>query len=372
MKVDRWRRGSLLERLALRWKGPRPRRDESLDIFGELRRAQRILLIPNDRVGGLFMGAQIYKAVRAHYADAHISLLTKPEDTRLGASIPFVDEVLTAPINEQIWSAAYHDFVDELRRDPYDLAVCLGPDCSFRLAQLCGLSGARLRVGFQRDVSTSFNLEVVRQREEAFEVEQVLALIRLLGIEPCGEVSWAIGEGEANQLRERYLDGEFSTGHVVAVDLGRGEGTGLNGRQLDDIVGRVIERGARAVLFFSLAERKQVNYLTKTYGSRVLPFEENDLAGVAALLQGCSALIACNTNVLHLALSLGVPAVGIFDEDARRWVSERNHLVEIIEERDLRAISIARVVDGLDRALRRDAIDERNLVDGAGSTPSTA
>jgi ADP-heptose:LPS heptosyltransferase len=356
MKGERWRRGSLLERMALRWKGPRPRRDESLDIFGELRRAQRILLIPNDRVGGLFMGAPIYKAVRAHYADAHIALLAKSADARLAESIPSVDEVLTAPLLDQIWSAAYHDFVDELRRDPYDLAICLGPDCSFRLAQLCGLSGARLRVGFQRDVETSFNLQIVRQGEEVFEVEQVLSLVRLLGIEPCGgDVSWAIGEGEGTQLREHSLDGEFGTGHVVAIDLGRGEGPGLNGRQVDDIVGRVIERGARAVLFFSLAERKQVNYLTKTYGSRVLPFEEDDLAGVAALLQGCRVLIACNTNVLHLALSLGVPAVGLFDEDARRWVSSRNQLVEIIEERDLRAISIARVVDGLERSLRSDS-----------------
>ena len=372
MRGERWRRGSLLERMALRWKGPRPRRDESLDIFGELRRAERILLVPNDRVGGLFMGAPVYKAVRAHYPDAHIALLTKPDDARLAASIPFVNQVLTAPLEEQIWSAAYHDFVDDLRRDLYDLAICLGPDCSFRLAQLCGLSGARLRVGFQRDVEACFNLEIVRQREEAFEVEQVLSLVRLLGVESCGDVSWAIGEGKGNQLRERYLDGEFSKGHVVAVDLGRGEGTGLNGRQLDDIVGRVIERGARAVLFFSLAERKQVNYLTKTYGSRVIPFEEDDLAGVAALLQGCRALIACNTNVLHLALSLDIPTVGIFDEDARRWVSGRNQLVEIIEERDLRAISISRVVDGLDRALRRDSIYDRQVVDGAGSAPSTA
>jgi len=93
---------------------------------------------------------------------------------------------------------------------------------------------------------------------------------------------------------------------------------------------------------------------------------------VAALLQGCRALIACNTNVLHLALSLDIPTVGIFDEDARRWVSGRNQLVEIIEERDLRAISISRVVDGLDRALQRDSIYDRQVVDGAGSAPSTA
>ena len=116
-------------------------------------------------------------------------------------------------------------------------------------------------------------------------------------------------------------------------------------------------KGARAVLFFSLAERKQVNYLKKTYGNRVLPFEQNDLSGVAALLEGCRALISCNTDVLHLAISLHLPCVAIFDEDAHRWVSDRNELVEVVQDRDIRAVSITQVVQGLDRALGRAPAD---------------
>lgn len=347
----------MLERLAMRWRGPHAGVDEPLDIFGELRRAQKILLLPNDRVGGLFLGATIYQSIRQQYPDAHLTLLTDERWAGLARQIPFVDEVVVSTPSEKVWSPEFRQSVEALRNQSFDLAVCLGPDCSFRLAQLCGLSGARLRVGFQREGLSPYNVEIVRRSEGEYEADQYQSLLRILGLDVCGEVQWTIGDGKGSQLRERYLDGEFASGSVIGIDLVGGEGQGLSGRQLDDIVGRVIERRARAVLFFSLAERKQVNYLKKTYGNRVLPFEQNDLSGVAALLEGCRALISCNTDVLHLAISLHLPCVAIFDEDAHRWVSDRNELVEVVQDRDIRAVSITQVVQGLDRALGRAPAD---------------
>lgn len=348
-----WSRGTLLERLSLRLKGPRAPSDKPLDIFGELRRAEKVLVIPNDRVGGLFLGAPIYKSIRHHYREAHISLLTDERWAPLASQIPFVDEVLTMPPDSMVWRPGFRDLVQRLRQEAFNLAICLGPDCSFRLAQLCGLSGARLRVGFQRPGLQPYNVEIVRRGDTEYEPDQYMGLLRILGLDSCGDVQWAIGGAKGSQLRERYLDGDFATGSVVGIDLAGGEGQGFSGRQLDDIVGRVIERGARAVLFFSLAERKQVNYLKKTYGNRVLPFEQDDLSGVAALLEGCRALIACNTDVLHLAISLHLPSVGIFEEGARRWISSRNDRIEVVQDRDVRAVSITHVVQALDRALKQ-------------------
>jgi ADP-heptose:LPS heptosyltransferase len=348
-----WIRGSLLERLVTRLRGPHQDPDKPLDIFAELRRAHKVLLMPNDRVGGLFLGATVYQSIRQYYPDAHISLLTDERWAPLARQIPFVDDVIVMTATQQVWSQEFRAFVEQLRADAYDLVVCLGPDCSYRLARLCGLSGARLRVGFQREGLDPYNVEIVRRSAGEYESDQYQSLLRILGLDVCGEVQWAIGGGKSSQMRDRYLDREFASGSVIGIDLVGGEGQGMSGRQLDDIVGRVIERGARAVLFFSLAGRKQVNYLKKTYGNRVLPFEQNDLSGVAALLEGCRALISCNTDVLHLAISLRLPCVAIFDEDARRWISSRNELVEVVQDRDIRAVSITQVVEGLDRALSR-------------------
>jgi ADP-heptose:LPS heptosyltransferase len=128
------------------------------------------------------------------------------------------------------------------------------------------------------------------------------------------ELHWALAQDKAEQVRTRFLDEDNAKSPIIGIDLVRGEGKGLAKGQFDDIVGRVIERGAKALLFFSLAEKKTVNYLKETYGNRVILFEQTDLLTSAALLESCQALIACNTDLLYLAISLQVPTVPTFQQ----------------------------------------------------------
>ena len=358
MNGNSWSKGSLLERLAAkRQVGAKDAVARVFDVFGELQRARKILILPSDRVGGLFLGASVYKAVRQQYESSSISLFSDVRMAAVARYIPFVDEVIAGDLRQPTWRNAFSGTIDQLRREQFDLALCLGTDCSFRLAQVCGASGARLRVGFKRDDNTfcPFNIELVRTASDTYEVERYEGLLRLLGIPGGDEVRWKISEEKAQQVRDRYLDGEFSGGQVVAVDLGKGERHGLSSRQMEDIVGRAIERRGRAVVFFSLAEKKQVNYLKKTYGNRILAFDQQDLAGVAALLEGCRALISCNTDLLHLAISLHIPAVGIIDDNPRRWISTRNPLVKVVGTKDMRALRIAEVVSALEAALNEES-----------------
>ena len=349
-----WLRGSVWDRAAIRWRGSNRPRPEPIDIFHALAKAQKILIQPNDRVGGLFLGAPAYKIVRQFYPEAHIQLLVDAKKVSFASQIPFVDGVLTAALEKSLWSSAKKEETRALVREEFDLALCLGPDCSFRLAHLCQESGASLRVGFQRRELESFNIEIARANTTEYEGEQCLQMLRLLGMTGDGEVRWQLIEQKAQQIRARYLDDEKGTGRVVGIDLGSGEGRGLGNRQLDDIVGRVVELGARALLFFTLAERKLVNYLKETYGNRVILFEQADLSSAAALLQGCNALIACNTDLLHLAISLQIPSVSLFDEPPGRWVVLEGKGIRVIETQDLRAVSIGQVVQALEAALAEE------------------
>jgi len=342
----------LWDRAALRWRGAEPLDTEPIDIFKELKDARKILILPNDRIGGLFIGAPVYKAIRQSYPSARIQLLVDEKKATIARQIPFIDGIVTAGLENPVWSPAFKDLGNELWKEGFDLAFCLGSDCSFRLAQLCRVSGARLRVGFKREGIDSYNIEIVLQSTGEYEREQCFKMLRLLGLEGSGEIRWTLAEDKAQKIRARYMDDNTGRSRVVGIDLSRGESRGLSNRQLDDIVGRVVERGARAMLFFSLAERKQVNYLKETYGNRAILFEQDDLASVAALIQGCRTLISCNTDLLHLAISLQVPVVGLFDEDPQRWVGTGNNRVKVVRAQDLRAMSITQVVHALEAALK--------------------
>jgi ADP-heptose:LPS heptosyltransferase len=342
------------ERLVLRWQGVPSSKAEPVDIFRALREARQILVVPNDRVGGLFIGAPVYKVIRQFYPQAHIRLLVDVAKAEIARHLPFVDQVLTADLSKPVWSSAFKEVQQQLRRQSLDLAFCLGSDCSFRLAHLCRTCGARLRVGFHRRGLEPFNVEVVPARNGRYEVAQCFAMLRLFGLEGEEELRWTLVRDKAEQIRARYLDSEENRLQIVGINLAGGEGRGLSTRQLDDIVGRVVERGARALLFFSLAENKQVNYLKETYGNRAVLFEQEDLPTAAALLEGCKALISCNADLLHLAIALQVPVVGIFDEEPERWVPPDNKLIKVVRVQNLRTVSIAQIVQALEAALREE------------------
>ncbi len=346
-----WINGPWFDRIALRWQRSSVPRSEPLDFFSQLNSVQRVLIAPNDRVGGLFLGAPICKLVRQSYPRAHIGLLVDRTKAVIARQIPFVDEVVTASLDKAPWTGAFKKSMGELKKRDLDLLLCLGRDCSLRLAHLCGASGATLRVGFARAEIESFNIEVIGHNRDDYEVRQYLALLSAIGLEGDAKLHWSLAGDNAEKVRTRYLDSAAGRDGVVGIDLARGEGKGLARSQCDDMVGRVVASGARVLLFFSLAEKKTVNYLKETYGNRVIPFEQDDLLAAAALLESCQALIACNTELLHLAVSLQVPVVGIFAEKPERWVAADNPAVRIVKVQDPRTVDISHVVAGLDAAL---------------------
>ena len=199
-----------------------------------------------------------------------------------------------------------------------------------------------------------FNVEITPCEPVRYEGEQNAQMLRLLGMVGNGEVRWTLAKDKVEQVRARYLDNETVPNRIVAVDLGRGEGLGLSDRQLDDIIGRVIEHGARAVLFYGQDQRKRVGHFKQTYGNRAILFGQDDLANAAPLLQGCHALIACNSEMLHLGISLQIPSVGLFDEDPQRWVAADNRFIEVVQVQDLRSLSVGQVIVALDTLLREN------------------
>ncbi len=349
-----WKTGSVWERAVLKWRSLFPSEKETLDVFSELKRAERILVLPSDRPGGIFLGVPVYMGLRWCYPDAEIALVCGEHMAGLAKQIPCIDEVITAELDSgQIWNSSLRGFTKSLRSRQLDLAFCLGPDCSFRLCQVCAESGARLRVGFSRpDPGNWFNIEIVCKDRHAFEGRQYEVMLSLLGLESGGKGGWSIPQDRYREVWCRHLSGEFGAGDVVAIDLSRREGKGMSRRQIDDMVRDLIEGGSRAVLFFSLAERKLVDYLKSTYDKQILAFDFQDVTAAAALLGGCRALISCNTDILHLSIYLQVPAVAIFDEDSRRWISPGNDRVVVVQAKNVRGVSISEIREALGKARR--------------------
>ena len=351
-------KGSWLDRISNRRRSTVGEDGDPLDIFYELKSARDILIVPSDRVGGLFLGAPVTKAVRQFYPNAHIGLLVGEAQVPIGRLISDVDEVVAVEFDRPLWTGAFRKAEEELQRKNIDLLICLGFDCSYRLAQLCRGSGAKLRVGFARDGTDFFNIEVVSRNIDMYEELQYRALLSAIGIQGNSEFRWSLVDENVEKTCEHHL-GQGGSSLIVALDMNKGEGKGLNKQQFDYIVDLVVKRGARALLFFSLAEKKIVNYLKEKYGDQVIPCSGEDPLVAAALVQRSQVLIAANTDILHIAVSLKVPVIGLFAESPARWIAAGNSSVQCLYFENFRAISLAKIVAGLDRVLSEKMRSEK-------------
>jgi len=166
-------------------------------------------------------------------------------------------------------------------------------------------------------------------------------------------VRWALAEDTAKQIRVRYLGREGHTQRIVGLGLGRGESGGLSRRLCDEILGRLAERGARILLFFPLSQGKLAAQLKRSFVNYVVPVAQEDMATVAALLQGCEVLISGNTDLLHLGIALEVPTVALFDRDPGRWVAAGCPVVRVVQCTDLASLPVGQVVGPVEQVLNR-------------------
>ncbi len=347
-----WENGSLWDKALLKWGSVFRPEKETLDVLSELRKAERILVVPSDRPGGFFLGIPVYKGLRQSYPEAEISIVCQEHLATLARQIPDFDDIITAELDAgPFWKSPVSRLTRSLRSRRFDLAICLGSDCSFRLGMVCARSGARLRVGFSRPGPEGwFNIEIECNDRNAYEGGHYEVLLDLFRLERGENPGWSVPEARAWEVRCRYFFGEFATGNLVGIDLSRRDGKGLARRQVEDIVRGLMEAGKRAILFFTLAERKKVDYFRSIFGNRILALDLGDLYEVAALLEGCRAVISCNSDLLHLSIFLEVPAVAIFDEDPRRWIHPGNDRVAVVRTRDIGTLRISEVLEALDQA----------------------
>jgi len=326
-----WLRENLLNPMAFRLSSVQKPSvpDAAFSVSQVLKAPLRILVIADSRPGALFMAASQFWAIRNHYPDAQICLLARADRAFIAREIPFVDQVLTY---EDFWlpfGAPLRQVVQSLQKEPFDLAFCFSTEPHFCPAYLCYKSGARIRIGFQRDHFPFFNIQIVPKSAEEYEEQRLSLMLRTLGIPQVQErVSWSISRESAQKIQNRFLSGRKPHERFVALDVSTPSGQRLPDKQFLEIAKAIVEETAsRLLVFFNFNERKIAHQIQDLVEQHALLFETDDLPKIVALLSACDRTIACNTDLFHLSVSMDLPTQGIFSTpDVSHWVpaSQRN------------------------------------------------
>ena len=313
-----------------------------ISIAEALENPRAILIIPDLRAGGLFLGAPKIRAIRSRYPRAEISILTDSRREYIAREMPFVDDVILC---SDFWlpvGMKLRDLVGRLQRREFDVAFCFGAPDALLPAYLCYRSGGKLRVGFHPDEVPFFNIRIVPGQAPSYEADRLSMLLRTLDIpDGDGRLGWATSPEGAGKILDRYLGDWKGQERLIGIDTSSGVGPPLSFRQWQGIV-RTVDETGRALIFFDFDRRHVANRLKEMLGPRALLFQTDDLPRTVALMEACEGFVAGNTDLFHLSTSMGLPTVGILhEEDIPKWVPADCPWVRVVTQ--------ARVGDGMGR-----------------------
>lgn len=287
---------------------------------------RRILILSAAGVGDFVLGTPTLRAIRRHFPQACIWILTIPEVRLLAERCPYMDAVRTLDLRHSrsavTWTLGprrweFFRLIRELRGMRFDLAINLYKvgtrTGGLRMAAFLRAIRAGKNVGrYSGGRGIGFDLT---STDEGHELEAQLAVARLVGAIPTDDRPelWVTEEDRTAcaQLLGRY--GVSATDRIACIHAGSAQPEKRWPSDRFAAVGRRLAGvGARVILIGSPAEKGLCDSLTQAIPGAVSVARETTLPVLAALLQRAALLFTNDSGPMHMAAALGVPLVATF------------------------------------------------------------
>ena len=273
--------------------------------------SQRILLIRLSSLGDIVLTTPVIHAVRAHYSDAHIAMLTGKQSADVLRENPHLDEIITfdrfakdKDTGEMLRTARV------LRGRKFTLAIDL--QRKFRTEVLMYFSGAAERVGKGR-------LCTVRAPEQGNKhaTAHYFDLLRAVEIPALDQkLEMFLAASERADATQR-----FDTAGVTPTGLKVGffPGAGWKLREwmperFAAIGDRLVQNfNAEVLIFGGQKESELVHTVAKLMDTHAVPFAGNlQIRELAACIEKCDLFLTNDTGPMHIAAAVGTPTVSLF------------------------------------------------------------
>jgi ADP-heptose:LPS heptosyltransferase len=311
----------------------------------------RILLLNRNHIGDCLFTTPAIRALRTAYPEAVLIVAVPSMNQDLLASNPCLSEVLVRPlrgVTDQL------RLLREIRRRRFDLVISF-QEKSFFYAALARLSGARLTVSLQHWRTQAFYHRIVPVVPGRHEVEKYHAIVEavvetvLPGGRGDGDRSGATPGGRRGDLapkpapsprlpvprsfhppggmelhvsREHRAHAEallaewgveenalligINPGATMRVKRWPVERFAAVGREL------VARYDAQILVFGGPDDGPRAAAISRAIPRAISVAGRTRLGETAALLRRCRLLVSGDTGPLHMAVALGVPAIGLF------------------------------------------------------------
>lgn len=292
---------------------------EPFRIPGQIQDASRILVLVDTDLAALVFHAPLLAAIRRTWPGASLDFLV-PES--------FAPVVIPSGLARQVlvygdgqlggWKPAQRTLQRNLAGAGYDVSIVVATEPSPVLEGLGHASGAVMRLGpSHAHAWPAINLELRAGDGEQYVGDRIHQLAPFLGLEGVHHrTGWPLPGDKARQVAQViHFNKPRPEEWLVAIDPGPDKaGRALSTGNLEFLVSQLKSQAACRVLPLSApGNEERLAQFESALTSPVPPaFNRDTLLETMLLLSQCDLVIAGNTDLLHAAVALRVPSIGLF------------------------------------------------------------
>ena len=284
----------------------------------------RIAIILPSWVGDSVMATPILRAIRQVFKKAHLVGIMRPGLAEILAGNPWLDETITCPMNGfgSVWRTT------KAIRSTIPDAVLLLPN-SFRSALVARLSGARMRIGYNRDSRgwlLTHPITVEKSTEPTPMIGYYAHLVRAsLGVDDIDlRMELFVTEAESSDA-DRILH-DVKDPFVLLNPGGNKPSKRWPVERFAQLADYLASTYGMVPVLSGAPGEKDVLEAVMGRASKQTPLVNLvdrglNLGNLKAIIQRAALMITNDTGPRHIAAALGTPLITLFGPTDHRWTT---------------------------------------------------
>jgi len=275
------------------------------------------------RMGDSLLALPAIWAFRQRFPNARIDFLGAPIASELFQNLP-LNHIYAITRRYPGSAVDYPLLLWRLRSIGYDLAVDVSCSQSTLGSFLVGLSGARFRIGLKGKRDQWFDVRI-QKSGDLNKYRTLPHFLRSLGIECDSAVhslALTASEKENSQRKLRSFFKADLRKRIVGVFIGgrKTRGKGWPVATFCEVITALHSEGLNVVVFAGPEERDRISYFRDELDRTVPIVHPPSVRNFAGMLSNCDLFLTCDSGPMHLAYTLGVRTVAIFQyANFDRW-----------------------------------------------------
>lgn len=331
---------------------------EAFHLPGILHESVRLLVVDSGDLTDLLFAMPFVERLRESTPDARLGLVCDEATSHLALTTGlFQDIVVVPPDLAKRGAVAQRKLQELLTEGEWEVAVLTGRRPDPEREALARASGARLRVGCGHDRAfPNLNLELRAPLARDYPFQRTATWGRVLGVPlDDAELKWPLVEEMRRQMAQLvHFNKPRKDQLLVGVDPGVGkEGLLLASENLAFLVNHLASHIRCKTILLSADDPRRMEELRPLLKSEHLDLPRPTLKETVLLLSQCDLFLAGNTDLLHYAVALGVPCLGIFTErDRGEWVPPHAPNLALLESQEGERLSLGDLMERVDSLLQ--------------------